>query len=177
MMKPNTGRILSAGGAVLLLVSLALIWYHVDRPTGQQSWTGWRTFPRLRWIITAGALLTLATTVLAQVRRTLIARTILGVIVGALILRRIIDPPPLSSPMHAQAGLYVGFAAALGVALGGLVDTGRRLATGGLGLGGAGLPELPPPSDRGRARLRRPPADEPSTGAVLRVPNEAERGH
>ena len=40
MMKPNTGRVLSAGGAVLLLISLALIWYHVDRPTGQQSWTG-----------------------------------------------------------------------------------------------------------------------------------------
>jgi hypothetical protein len=91
-----------------------------------------------------------------------LARTVLGVIVGALILRRIIDPPPLSSPMHAQAGLYVGFVAAVAVALGGLVDTGRRFATGGLDLGGPGLPQLPPPR----------PA---SPGAALRVPNEAER--
>jgi hypothetical protein len=175
MMKPNTGRALSAGGAVVLLVSLALIWYHVDRPTGLQAWTGWRTFPRLRWIIGAGALLTLATAVVPQVRRVLVVRTIIGVVVGALILRRIIDPPPLSSPMHAQAGLYVGFVAALAVALGGLVDTGRRFATGGFSLGGPGLPQLPPPSDPARRRLPGTPADEPSGGAVLRVPNEAER--
>jgi hypothetical protein len=161
MMKPNTGRLLSAGGAVLLLVSLALIWYHVDRPTGVQAWTGWRTFPRLRWVVGVGALLTLVTTLVAQVRWVLIARTVLGVIVGALILRRIIDPPPLSSPMHAQPALYLGFAAAVAVALGGLVDTGQRFATGGLNLGGPGLPQLPPPS--------------PSRGAAVRVPNEAER--
>jgi hypothetical protein len=162
MMKPNTGRLLSAGGAVLLLVSLALIWYHVDRPTGMQSWTGWRTFPRLRWVVGVGALLTLATTVVAQVRWVLLARTALGVIVGLLILRRIIDPPPLSSPMHAQPALYLGFVAAVAVALGGLVDTGRRLATGGFNLGGPGLPQLPP-------------AGRPPAGAVVRVPNEAER--
>jgi hypothetical protein len=163
MLKPNTGRVLSAGGALLLLVSLALIWYHVDRPTGVQSWTGWRTFPRLRWIIAGAALLTLVSALLAQVRWVLIARTVLGVVVGLLILRRIVDPPPLSSPMHAQPGLYVGFVAAVAVALGGLVDTGRRVALGGLGLGGPGVPQLPP-GPRG-----------PANGAVVRVPNEAER--
>jgi hypothetical protein len=102
--------------------------------------------------------LTLATTVVAQVRWVLVARTVLGVIVGALILRRIIDPPPLSSPMLAQPALYLGFAAAVAVALGGLVDTGRRLATGGLSLGGPGPSQLPPPRD-----------------IVVRVTNEAER--
>ena len=162
MMKPNTGRLLSAGGAVLLLVSLALIWYHVDRPTGMQSWTGWRTFPRLRWVVGVGAVLTLATTVVAQVRWVLLLRTALGVIVGLLILRRIVDPPPLSSPMHAQPALYLGFVAAVAVALGGLVDTGRRFATGGLNLGGPGLPQLPP-------------AGRGPVGAAVRVPNEAER--
>jgi hypothetical protein len=163
MMKPNTGRALSAGGALLLLISLALIWYHVDRPTGVQSWTGWRTFPRLRWIVAAAALLTLVSALLAQVRWVVVARTVLGLVVGLLILRRIVDPPPLSSPMHAQAGLYVGFVAAVAVALGGLVDTGRRVALGGLNLGGPGLPQLPPGPQR------------PINGAALRVPNEAER--
>jgi hypothetical protein len=160
MMKPNTGRVLSAAGAALLLVSLALIWYHVERPTGQQSWTGWRTFPRLRWVVAAAAVLTLASACLTQVRWVVLARTALGVVAGVLILRRIVDPPPLSSPMHAQPGLYLGFLAAVAVALGGLVDTGRRVIEGGLTLGGAGLPQLPP---------------GPPAGAVVRVPNEAER--
>jgi hypothetical protein len=158
MMKPNTGRLLSAAGAALLLGSLALIWYHVDRPAGVQSWTGWRTFPRLRWIVAGAALLTLASALMIQVRWVVLARTVLGAIAGLLILRRIIDPPPLSSPMHAQPGLYVGFVAAVAVALGGLVDTGRRVIEGGLSLGGPGLPQLPAPR-----------------GAVVRVPNEAER--
>jgi hypothetical protein len=162
MMKPNTGRVLSAAGAALLLVSLALIWYHVDRPTGQQSWTGWRTFPRLRWIVVGAALLTLVSALLLQVRWVVLARTVLGVVVGVLILRRIIDPPPLSSPMHAQPGLYIGFVAAVAVALGGLVDTGRRIVEGGLSLGGPGLPQLPP-------------AGRPPAGAAVRVVNEAER--
>jgi hypothetical protein len=162
MLKPNTGRLLSAAGAALLLVSLALIWYHVDRPTGVQSWSGWRTFPHLRWIVAGAAVLTLASALAAQVRWVVLARTILGVIAGVLILRRIVDPPPLSSPMHAQAGLYIGFVAAVAVALGGLVDTGRRVVEGGLSLGGPGLPQLPPGG--------RPPA-----AAAVRVPNEAER--
>jgi hypothetical protein len=162
MMKPNTGRVLSAAGAALLLVSLALIWYHVDRPTGQQSWTGWRTFPRLRWVVAGAALLTLASALVAQVRWVVLTRMALGVIAGVLILRRIIDPPPLSSPMHAQPGLYIGFVAAVAVAVGGLVDTGRRVVEGGLSMGGPGLPQLPP-------------GPTPSRGAVVRVPNEAER--
>jgi peptidoglycan/LPS O-acetylase OafA/YrhL len=161
MMKPNTGRVLSAAGAALLLVSLVLIWYHVDRPTGVQSWTGWRTFPRLRWLIAGAAVLTLASALARQVRWVVLARTVLGVIAGVLILRRIIDPPPLSSPMHAQPALYIGFVAAVAVALGGLVDTGRRVMEGGLNLGGPGLPELPPG----------PPSPH---GAAVRVPNEAE---
>ena len=175
MLKPNTGRALSAGGAVVLLVSLALIWYHVDFPSGPQSWTAWHTFPRLRWVVGVGALLTLVTTVVAQVRWVLVARTVLGLIVGALILRRIIDPPPLTSPMHAQPALYLGLAAAVTVALGGLVDTGRRFATGGFSLGGPGLPQLPAPSDRQRERYRDAPVGESPHGAALRVPNQAER--
>jgi peptidoglycan/LPS O-acetylase OafA/YrhL len=159
-MKPNTGRVLSAAGAVLLLVSLALIWYRIDFPTGVQAWTAWHTFPRLRWIVAGAALLTLASAVPPQVRWVVLARTALGVLVAALIVRRIIDPPPLSSPMHAQAGLYIGLLAAVVVALGGLVDTGRRVIEGGLSLGGPGLPQLPP---------------GPPAGAAVRVANEAER--
>jgi hypothetical protein len=89
---------------------------------------------------------------------------VVGLIVAALILRRIIDPPDISSPVHTAIGVYAGLIAALMVAAGGLVDTGRRVvAEGGLGFGRpAG--ELPPPS--GAHSEAEPP---------LHVPNLASR--
>src|SRR6478735_5778753 len=107
MLKPNVGRALSAAGAIVLLVALALTWYHVERPTGVESSTGWEAFPRLRLIVAAGAVLTLVTALVRQTRWVLIARTVLGLVVGALVLRRIIDPPDISSPVVPQLGVYV----------------------------------------------------------------------
>ena len=60
MLKPNAGRALSAAGAILLLISLALTWYHVERPAGIETATGFESFPRLRWIVAGGAVLVLA---------------------------------------------------------------------------------------------------------------------
>jgi hypothetical protein len=147
MLKPNAGRALSAAGAILLLVSLALVWYHVERPTGIESATGWESFPRLRWIIAAGAALVLATALVRQTKLVLLARAVLGVVVGVLIARRIIDPPDLSSPVVTQFGVYVGVAGALLAALGGLVDTGRELVAPVVGLGRAPRAELPAGGD------------------------------
>lgn len=146
MLKPNAGRALSAAGALLLIISLALVWYHVDRPTGVESSTGWDAFPRLRFILLGGALLTLVSAVLPQRRWVLVARTLLGVVLAILILRRIVDPPTISSPVTTQIGVYPGLIAALAVAFGGLADSGRRVADAypGLGLSRVGAPELPP---------------------------------
>jgi hypothetical protein len=163
MMKPSLGRVLSAAGAVLLAISLALVWYHIHRSAAQGTTTstGWDTFPRLRIILAAGALLTLASAAVPQRRWVLLGRTALGVVLAALILRRIIDPPSTSAPVTTGVGVYVGLAAALAVALGGLVDTGREVATGGLGLGRP-APQLPP-GDRGAPG-----------GAAIRVRNHAQ---
>jgi hypothetical protein len=162
-MKPNLGRALSAAGAILLAVSLALVWYHIDRPASQGATTstGWDTFPRLRVILAAGALLTLVSAAVPQRRWVLLGRTALGVLLAALILRRIVDPPTISAPLHTGVGVYVGFASALLVALGGLVDTGREVAAGGLGLG--------------RPAAALPPGDRGGSGAAIRVRNHAER--
>jgi hypothetical protein len=165
MLKPNAGRALSAAGAILLLISLALTWYHVERPAGIETATGFESFPRLRWIVAGGALLVLVSALLRQTRPALIARTVLGVVVGALILRRIIDPPDLSSPVVTQAGVYVGLVAALMAALGGLVDTGRELAVAG-GLARAPRAELPPGGDATAARYDRTPERAPGATAT-----------
>jgi hypothetical protein len=173
MMKPNLGRALSAAGALLILFSLALVWYHIDRSAAQGSTTstGWDTFPRLRIILLAGALLTLASAVVPQRRAVLIGRTLLGVVLAVLILRRIVDPPDISAPVSSQPGVFIGLIAALLVAAGGLVDTGRRAADAYPGLGLRPRPALPP---AGGDRFPRRPDD--IDVAPTRVPNHAEQG-
>ena len=176
MLKPNIGRILSAAGAAVLILALFLVWYHVDRASGATTTsTGWDTFPRLRWIILGGAALTLATAVVAQARWVLIARTALGVVLAALILRRIVDPPEIADPISAQVGVFCGLVAALAVALGGLVDTGRQVAVGGLGFGRP-LPQLPPGDPRTGARSGRERSDAPGGSGAVRVRNHASGG-
>ena len=174
ILNPKIGRVLSAVGAALLIVSLFLVWYHVDRDNGVTTTsTGWDTFPRLRVIILVGAILTLVTALVAQVRWVLLARTVLGLVLAALIVRRIIDPPDIADPVSSQFGVFVGLVGALAVALGGLVDTGRTVASEGLsGLGfGPPRPELPPAG----AAVNPADVDEESARRPIRVPNQAER--
>ena len=167
MLNPNLGRILSAAGACLLLVTLFVVWYDIDRSAaeGATTSTGWQFFPRLRVAVLLGAIGTLLTAIPSQTRAVLIARTLLGIAVGALIMRRIIDTPEISAPLHPQPGMYAALLGAILVAIGGLVDTGRRVAAAypGLAGGGSASRELPPGGPAG------------GSGAVVRVPNEAER--
>ena len=178
ILNPKIGRVLSAVGAALLIVSLFLIWYHVDRDNGVTTTsTGWDTFPRLRIIILVGAILTLITALVAQVGWVLLARTVLGLVLAVLIVRRIIDPPDIADPVSSQFGVFVGLVGALAVALGGLVDTGRTVAAEGLGGLGLGQPRPQlPPAGPGTAAAS-VPEDEDASGArrTIRVPNQAER--
>ena len=130
MLPPALGRMLSAAGAAVVVVALFLTWYHVERSPalGDPNTTGWQTFPNLRIIILVGAVAVFASALVVQSRGVLIARTVIALVLAALILRRIIDPPDLRFPVTNQAGVIVGFVAALAMALGGLVDSGRAVA-------------------------------------------------
>jgi hypothetical protein len=166
MLKPNTGRFVSAAGAGLLIASLLLVWYEIDRRTaGDTTSTGWETFPRLRIALLVGAVATIVTAMVRQTRPVLVAPTVLGVVLALLIARRIVDPPDIADPVQPDVGVYIALLAALAVGLGGLVDTSRRMIAGYGGLGGSGSPALPPAGDGG----------SPGGAAVVRVPNEAER--
>jgi hypothetical protein len=121
------GRVLSAVGAVMLVAGLFLTWYHIERPQGATETTGWQTFTRLRFAILGGAVLLLLSALVRQARAVLVARTALGVVLGALILRRIIEPPDLVADVSAQLGVAVGLVGAIAAALGGLVDSGREV--------------------------------------------------
>jgi hypothetical protein len=120
------GRILSGVGAVLLVAGLFLTWYHIDRTTGPKDTTGWQTFTRLRYLILVGAVVLFGSALVRQTRQVLLGRTILGVILGLLILRRIVDPPNIDG-ISSQFGVFVGLLGAIGAGLGGLVDSGREV--------------------------------------------------
>lgn len=144
MLHPTMGRILSAVGAAVTVVALFIVWYHVDRPGAgiDEDTTGWQTFTRLRWVVVIGAALTLVSAVIPQTRPVLIARTVLGVLVAALIFRRIVSPPDLDATLDPQLGLWFGVIGALMIALGGLVDTGREVVQAYPGIWGKPAPQL-----------------------------------
>ncbi len=128
LLKPNVGRALSAIGALIVVLAMFMTWYRIVRPDGSiDETTGWQTFTNLRFVLLGGGILTILSAIPAQTRPVLIARTVLGLVLAALILRRIIAPPDVTGDVTAQIGVYAGFVGALLVALGGLVDTGRRV--------------------------------------------------
>jgi len=163
------GRLLSAVGALLLIGGLFLTWYHIARAGGfVEDATGFETFTRLRVVIILGAVVLLVSAIVAQTEPVLVLRTLVGVVLGILILRRVVFPPDIADPVRSQAGVFVGLVGALCAVFGGIVDTGREVAgrypemafwrppPAGLGAG------APPPSSNGRAR--RPP--DPHGGVV-----------
>jgi peptidoglycan/LPS O-acetylase OafA/YrhL len=152
------GRVLSAVGALLLILGLFLTWYHIDRTLGSTDTTGWQTFTRLRFVILGGAVVLLLTALFDQGRGVLIVRTVLGLVLGALILRRIIDPPNVDAPISSQFGVVVGLIGAICAAAGGLVDTGREVAERYPDLGFRRAPGglLGPGGDTEGARRREP---------------------
>jgi hypothetical protein len=164
------GRLLSAVGALLLIGGLFLTWYHIDRANGfVENATGFDTFTRLRVVIIAGAIVLLLSAIVAQTQPVLIVRTLVGVVLGILILRRVVFPPDIADPVKSQFGVFVGLVGAVCAVLGGIVDTGREVAerypemafwrppAGELGAGA-------PPS---QASARRRPPDPASGGGVV----------
>src|SRR3954469_19340390 len=156
LLKPNVGRALRAIGACVVGLSLFMTWYQVTRADGTvDDTTGWQTFTNLRIVLLAGGILTIASAIPAQTRPLLIARTILGLVLFVLILRRIIDPPDLAgATVEAQIGVYAGAIGAVLVALGGLVDTGRHVVET--------YPNLwrPPAGELGRGQRSLGPGDK-----------------
>jgi prepilin signal peptidase PulO-like enzyme (type II secretory pathway) len=155
LLKPNVGRALSAIGALIVVLALFMTWYHIVRPDGTvDDTTGWQTFTNLRIVILAGGILTILSAIPPQTRPLLIARTILGLVLFVLILRRIIDPPDVTGEVSSQIGVYAGAIGAVLVALGGLVDTGRHVVET--------YPTLwrPPAGELGRGQRSLEPGDK-----------------
>jgi hypothetical protein len=170
LLSPRTGRILSAVGAALLVVALFVTWYHIDRTAaqGDPETTGWQTFERLRILILAGAAVLVATAVVKQTRPALIARTVVGLVLAALIVRRIIDPPALDYDVTPAIGVYLGALGALAAAAGGLIDSGREAVEQrpDLAFWRGPVAELPSGSDETGSRVRGPRGGTPAGDVV-----------
>src|SRR3954462_8123197 len=162
------GSALTIAGAVLILASLPMTWYHAERAVNTEL-TGWAIFTNLRiWLVVA-AVLALLTAVLPQGREAVFARCGLGLLAGLPVLRRIIDPPG-GGVVHLdqRIGLWVALAGALAIIAGGLLSAGRRMADHyGWDLPGMGpsraLPPPPSPPATPTGRFARTPAEEEET--------------
>jgi hypothetical protein len=161
------GSALTIGGAVLILASLPMTWYHAERATHTEL-TGWAIFTNLRiWLVVA-AILAILTALLPQGREAVVARCGLGLLAGLPVLRRIIDPPG-GGVVHLdqRIGLWVALAGALAIIAGGVLSAGRRVADHyGWDLPGMGPsrqlppPTPAPPASGGTGRFARPAAEE-----------------
>lgn len=154
----------------MLAGSLFAVWYHIDRSPlhADPETTGWQTFYRLRVAILAGAALVVASTLVRQSRPVLIGRTLLGLLLAALVVRRIVDPPELVDAVTPAIGVYIGALGALLVAAGGLVDSRREIVARYPDLwGGGSSRELPPGPDGGDRSPRQRPPGGPQRGDVV----------
>lgn len=124
------GRLLTALGAIVLVVALALTWYRIARPpsVGAPAVSGWDVFTHLRIALVATAGLALLATAPAQHRAILALRTLAGLVAAGLVIRRIVDPPQAAEAVRAVEGVYVAAVGAALIAVGGLLDSGRWVA-------------------------------------------------
>jgi hypothetical protein len=121
-------------------------------------------------VILAGAIVPLITAVVAQRQPVLIVRTLVGVVIGIRILRRIVFPPDIADPVRSQFAVFVGLAGAICAVFGGIVDTTREVAERypevAFWRPPAGELGSDPPQPQGAARMRQP-NDPRSGGAVV----------
>src|SRR5689334_17668457 len=164
------GSALTVVGAVLVLASLPMTWYHAERAFHSEL-TGWGIFTNLRIWLLVGSLMAIASAFLPRGRGTVAVRALLGILIGAPVLRRIVSPPAAAVPLDNRIGLYVALAGALAIIAGGLLSFGREMAEHfGWDLPGTGAPALPPasppPSSAGAVRMP-PRYEEPIVDAEV----------
>jgi hypothetical protein len=123
MTRLRAGDWVAGLGGALLLVSLFLPWYDVARV--ERHLTGWQAFSVIDVILAIAALIGLALTATAAVRRTPAVPVALGVIgapVGALAallaLVRVLDPPGPNDLLDLAVGSWLGLVGALALAAG-----------------------------------------------------------
>ena len=127
------GELIAGGSAAAMLVFLfGVHWYGVSgtfAPTlalglhVRTSWTGWQALTYVRWLLLVTALLGLALAYFQAVARTpaipvalAVITTVLGGLSALTLIARVIDTP--GNHLDRRAGVYLGLAAAIGMAYG-----------------------------------------------------------
>lgn len=139
----GVARALTAIGALLVVASLPMTWYHADRVVHSEL-TGWGIFTNLRiWLVVA-AVIALGSTLLRESRPAVLLRAVVGLLAGAPVLRRILSPPDSSVALHDRIGLYVALLGALAMIVASVVSATREAADAlGVDLGPLAGPSRP----------------------------------
>jgi hypothetical protein len=125
--------IAGASGTALLVFLFALHWYGVNgtfAPTlalglhVRTAWTGWQALTYVRWLLLVTALVALALAYFQAAERAPaipVAISVVVLVLGGLsaltLIARVIDTP--GNHLDRRAGVYLGLAAAIGIAYGG----------------------------------------------------------
>lgn len=137
MIRLRSGELIAgASGAALVVFLFALRWYDVNgtfAPTlalglhARISWTGWQALTYVRWLLLVTALAALALAYFQAVERApaipvtlAVITTVLGGLSTLALIARVIDTP--GNNLDRQAGVYLGLAAAIGIAYGGFAS-------------------------------------------------------
>jgi hypothetical protein len=165
-------QIAGVSGVALLLIMFIFSWFSIDLGLGGDAgFNAWESFGVIDIVLFLTALAGIALAILAitqsdvdlPVAMSAIA-TGLGVLAVLLVLFRIISPPDfgagdfgLDIDADRSIGVFLGFLAALGVAVGGwmaMQEEGAAVRTTGTGTGTGGTAPPPPP----------PPSSTPPAG-------------
>jgi hypothetical protein len=125
--------IAGASGAALVVFLFGLHWYGVSGTFAstlarglhaRTSWTGWQGLTYVRWLLLVTALVALALAYFQAVERApaipvtlAVITTVLGGLSALALIARVIDTP--GNHLDRRAGVYLGLAAAIGIAYGG----------------------------------------------------------
>jgi hypothetical protein len=128
-----------SGGALLVFL-FALHWYGVSGTFARTlalglhartSWTGWQGLTYVRWLLLVTSLVALALAYFQAVERApaipvalAAITTVLGGLSALALIARVIDTP--GNHLDRRVGVYLGLAAAIGIAYGGFASLRRE---------------------------------------------------
>lgn len=105
--------LLTACGALLLSVSLFLVWFVVASGPKEGLYSGWLSFDRTDRVLALLALIALGSSLLPPSRWTGVVRLLIGLCVAVLVGREMAVPPVIDPNVTLGPGPYAGLAGAI----------------------------------------------------------------
>jgi hypothetical protein len=121
----DIGRMVSAGGGVLLVVSLFLDWYDV----GISAWTAFESWDVLLALAALAAIVDVVPAARVRRRLVVVPGTAVAIAALCLVVLQIVNPPPAAAAYGPASGAWLALAATL------IIVAGHALARASVSIG------------------------------------------